>query len=88
MGGLLEQLHYDAMDAWRARYSKSTTLADLLAGPLTCIEDTVTTWPGGRLIITCTLHSRRRDETETYFLRAQRKGPETYRITHSSLKLK
>lgn len=87
MGELVERLHYDAMDAWRCRYAQDLTLADLLAGPLTSIEDQVLSFPGGKLQLVTTLHARRKHESETYFARAQRLGPAEYRLTHSSVNL-
>ena len=87
LGLMLEHVYADSIGYWRSKYAPSLSLADCLGGPINNVNVEVNFLPRGRADVTCTIDARRGHETETYFFRAVRKGPNDWIIVGSSFNL-
>lgn len=87
LGTLLDHIYADSLAYWRRKYAASTSLDDLLGGPLDSLKIEVSFQSAGRLELIVTALARRRHESEVYFFRAQRQGPNDWIVTGSSFDL-
>lgn len=74
LGSAIEQLYEGSLADWRSDYAPSTSVSDLLAGPLERVEVKADVLPRGRVDVTIYFFARRRFDNEVYFAKLLRDG--------------